>query len=127
MNKYHYVEAVLSFIVITMAIFLYLGYFSGRPVVTEYYYLWDKTKDLLLVFGFSLFLKGKRRLCCYILSAFFFARVVWQLFEVENYAAANQKYLIDLLFALDALAFFAVLFISKKSITLNLKSSAGGV
>lgn len=116
MSKYIYVQFIFMFCLLTMALFLYYDHFEGNQIKIKLYYLWDKSKDFLLLFGYSFFLKGKLRLSCIFISAFFLVRLVWQIWEMEDYASANKPYVIDYLFLTLMLAYVLIMAVFRKQI-----------
>lgn len=97
MSANQYTDAMFFYCLGILALFLYYNHFEDSWV-NKIYYLLFKFKELVLVYGYSYFLKGKRKRICIIISWFYLVRVVWQLFELENYQYANRPYIIDLLF-----------------------------
>ena len=97
-----------------MAVFLYYDHFESHPMKVKLYFIWIKLQDFLLLFGVSLFLKGKLRTIGLLASLFYFLRVVWQLFELENYVLANQPYVLDCLFLLLMITILSITFFSEK-------------
>lgn len=82
-----------------MGMFLYSDHFNSA-FKKNFYYLWIKFSELLLVFGYSFYLTGSLRKICFIVSGFYLIRFFWQLFEIADYEGANQVAIIDILFGI---------------------------
>lgn len=95
-----YLISLIIFLCITVSIFLYWSHDVEKIFYKKYYYLWDKLKDFFLILGFAFLTAGKIKKAFWILSGFFFIRVIWQVWELENYISANQPKVIDWIFGL---------------------------
>jgi len=96
------------FVLITTGIFLYFSHFNDSVVYKKYYYLWIKVMDFVLIAGYIFFTKKYLKRAFFVISAFFLMRVIWQLFEIENYYSANKPKVIDFLFVLCVLSVLVI-------------------
>lgn len=106
--KNYYVNGLIIFCTVTIGIFLWYSHKYDTDFYKKYYYNWDKLKDFLLLFGYLFAVKSKLRIAIIVLSSFFFLRLLWQIFELENYKEANKPYWIDILFGLCVLAMVTI-------------------
>lgn len=77
--------------------------------------------EFLLVTGYVFILKGVIKKIAIIGSIFYGIRLVWQIFEIENYSYANKPYVIDYLFILCMLSIGCIIFISEYYLKKNRK------
>lgn len=98
--KYDLVQVLIALVVLTLGLWLFAAHGDFITTHANVYYLWDKVKDFCLMFSLSLFLKGRLKRVTLSVSAFLLIRIVWQIWELENYESANKPYVIDWLFIL---------------------------
>lgn len=75
----------------------------------QYYYIWDKTKDVLVslcvIFPFK-----DAKVAWVSLVLFFLIRAIWQIFAIQDYANANRPSIIFLLFLTEILVICIIMF-----------------
>lgn len=113
-----YIDIVFFYCMAVMAFFLYYNHFN-QEIVNRWYYICFKVLEFLLLFGYSFFTKGLRRKICYIISAFFMVRIIWQVFELENKFYANRPYVLDIIFGFCMLCILFIWLAYKKHVTKN--------
>lgn len=72
---------------------------------------WNKLVPLLLMFGYSFFVKEKLKMVVYATCAFLLLRFIWQIFELENYQLANKPYILDILFIVDIIVIMFIIIV----------------
>lgn len=107
--KTTYPSLLIIFCFVTMAIFLGYSHLYDSKFYKTMYYPWVKIMELFLIGGYIFFTRGLLRIAFIIGTIFFLIRVIWQVFELENYVLANQPKVIDILFVL---CIFTILVIS---------------
>lgn len=112
MIKSAYVQLVYFLCIAIIGAFLYYNHFEENPIKQKYYISF-KLLEFFLVVGYPILTKGILRVCGILISIFFFIRVVWQVWELEDYDSANQPYIIDILFVILAGITLIIIFISK--------------
>lgn len=75
----------------------------------QYYYLWDKGKDILIVLC-VIFPCNKFRWSWVAVGIFFVVREVWQLFAIKDYSSSSRPSVIFLLFCVDILVICLIMF-----------------
>lgn len=102
--------------------FLYFDHFDSE-LKKKFYWLWIKVSELLLIFGYNFYLRGALKKVCFVMSGFYFIRVIWQIFEISDYEAANKIAMIDILFAFCLISVISISFLSN---TKNAKRTKDG-
>lgn len=105
----------MKLIYITIAVILiglWIGYVSadyydGRWM--EYYYLWDKGKDVLLLLIPVQFVSKKLKIILCSMVVFFLVRFVWQMFAIRDYATASRPSIIFLLYILEMIMVLGII------------------
>jgi hypothetical protein len=86
---------------------------TDHPLWERYYFVWDKGKDLLLVWTLSRFVYGTWRSILQALLVFLVIRLLWEAIAIPNYKLASRYEIIDVLFLIDLLV---IIYIMAKTI-----------
>jgi hypothetical protein len=98
MNRNIYIQILAAYCFVTMALFLYADHGKLAEFKQHYYYAWVKLTALLMSTGIWSSLTGAIKTVWKWLTIFFLIRLIWQIFELEYYKAANKPYVLDGLF-----------------------------
>ena len=105
---------LLSVTVAFIILGLGIGYIDAIKSITlwsNFYYLWDKTKDLLLVWSLQLFISNNRvKKGLRILASFFVIRIIWDLIAITtDYNTAASPIVMIIMFTLWALVIITLM------------------
>jgi hypothetical protein len=101
--------------------FLCLDHFDSE-FKKKFYYLWIKVSELLLILGYNFYLRGLLKRVCFIMSGFYFIRVIWQIFEIIDYETANKVALIDILFSFCLVSVISISLLSQNEFEKRIKN-----
>jgi hypothetical protein len=111
-NKQRYVEFSLLFCVVTFNYFLYFNTFGSGTFQVNLYYLWIKSKELILWYGYTFFVSGRLKLCVFLLSLFYLIRFCWQIWEIIDKKVANRDVVFIIIYSLFLIIIFTIFVIS---------------
>lgn len=93
--------ATIAFILLGLGIG-YIDAFKSVALWSNFYYVWDKTKDLLLVLTLQKFTPNKSiKQSLRLLASFFVLRIIWDLIAITtNYNTAASPTIMLIMFSL---------------------------
>ena len=105
---------LLSVTVALILLGLGIGYIDAIKSITlwsNFYYLWDKTKDLLLVWSLQMFISSNKvKKGLRILASFFVIRIIWDLIAITtDYNTAASPIVMIIMFTLWALVIITLM------------------
>lgn len=89
----------------------YIDAFKSITLWSNFYYVWDKSKDLLLVLTLQLFTPNKKiKQSLRLLASFFVLRIIWDLIAITtNYSTAASPTIMAIMFFLWAIVILIIM------------------
>lgn len=103
--------ATIAFILLGLGIG-YIDAFKSITLWSNFYYVWDKTKDLLFALTLQNFTPNKRiKQSLRLLASFFVLRIIWDLIAITtNYSTAVSPLIMIIMFSMWALVIIIIMY-----------------
>ncbi len=103
--------ATISFILLGLGIG-YIDAIKSVALWSDFYYVWDKTKDLLFALTLERFTPNKKfKQSLRLLASFFVIRIIWDLIAITtNYNTAASPIIMIIMFSLWAMVIIIIMY-----------------